>query len=125
MRWILASFALLAACRGSSPPPSARADTPPPAPRDAGSQSHAMAPPDASVVVAARAAPAEVERVAVLKDSPASIVRGPEGVAPHIVFMPGLCSNAYAYLLSFPEAARAHGGVVAIDGDQACGDLKD
>jgi len=84
----------------------------------------ATAPPDAGVAVAPEA-PAGVERIAVPKDSPASIVRGPDGVAPHIVFMPGLCSNAYAYLLSFPEAARAHGGVVAIDGDQACGDLKD
>ena len=85
-----------------------------------------MAPPDAGAsVVPAQDGPAEVERIAVPKDSPTSIVRGPTGVTPHIVFMPGLCSNAYAYLLSFPEAARAHGGVVAIDGDQACGDLKD
>jgi pimeloyl-ACP methyl ester carboxylesterase len=35
--------------------------------------------------------------------------------------MAGVCSNAYAYLLAFPEAARAHGGVVAIDGDKPCG----
>jgi pimeloyl-ACP methyl ester carboxylesterase len=34
--------------------------------------------------------------------------------------MPGVCSSAYAYLLTFPEAARGHGGVVAIDGDQPC-----
>jgi pimeloyl-ACP methyl ester carboxylesterase len=34
--------------------------------------------------------------------------------------MPGVCSTAYAYLLTFPEAARAHGGAVAIDGDQPC-----
>ena len=48
-------------------------------------------------------------------------MHGRHGEAPRIVFMPGVCSNAYAYLLSFPEAARAHGGIVAIDGDQPCG----
>lgn len=64
--------------------------------------------------------PAKVERVEVPRDSPASFVRGAPGTTAHVVFMPGLCSNAYAYLLSFPEAARAHGGVVAIDGDQPC-----
>ena len=36
------------------------------------------------------------------------------------MFVPGLCSNAYAYLLGFPEAARQQGGVVAIDGDVPC-----
>ncbi len=66
-------------------------------------------------------AAATVERVAVPGDVPAAIVRGPSGTPPRIVFMPGRCSNAYAYLLSFPEAARAHGGVIAIDGDKPCG----
>lgn len=66
-------------------------------------------------------APAEVGRVDVPGDTPASLVRSPDGTPPHIVFLPGVCSNAYAYLLSFPEAARAHGGVVAIDGDKPCG----
>lgn len=66
--------------------------------------------------------PAEVERVLVSKDSPASVVRASHGSRARVVFLPGLCSNAYAYLLSFPEAARSHGGVVAIDGDQPCGD---
>ena len=66
--------------------------------------------------------PAEVERVNVPKDSPASVVRALHGSTTRVVFMPGLCSNAYAYLLAFPEAARSHGGVVAIDGDQPCGE---
>jgi len=61
--------------------------------------------------------PAQVEKIAVKKDSDASVVRGKH---THIAFMPGLCSNAYAYMLGFPEAARAHGGVVAIEGDQPC-----
>lgn len=65
--------------------------------------------------------PVTVERVAVVKDSPASVVRAPRGSTARIVFMPGLCSNAYAYLLAFPETARTHGGVVAIDGDAPCG----
>ena len=66
-------------------------------------------------------APATVERVAVPRDSDASVVRAPHGTNARVVFMPGLCSNAFAYLLAFPEAARAHGGVVAIDGDAPCG----
>jgi pimeloyl-ACP methyl ester carboxylesterase len=86
-----------------------------------------LAPPVEAVVApdagtpAAKDEPAVVERVAVDKDAPASIVRGRDGRAPRMVFLPGVCSNAYAYLLSFPEAARAHGGIVAIDGDQPCG----
>lgn len=65
-------------------------------------------------------APAIVERIRVPGDSPAAIVRGPNGKAPLTVFLPGVCSNATAYLMSFPEAARAQGGVVAIDGDSPC-----
>ncbi len=65
--------------------------------------------------------PAVVERVAVPGDLQASVVRGPDGAPPRIVFMPGVCSNAYAYLHEFPEAARAHGGIVAIEGDRPCG----
>jgi pimeloyl-ACP methyl ester carboxylesterase len=65
--------------------------------------------------------PAEVVRVDVPGDSPASMVPSLDGAAHHIVFLPGVCSNAYAYLLAFPKAARAHGGIVAIDGDRPCG----
>jgi pimeloyl-ACP methyl ester carboxylesterase len=36
------------------------------------------------------------------------------------VFLPGVCSNAGAYLAGFSEAAHAHGGVVALDGDRPC-----
>jgi pimeloyl-ACP methyl ester carboxylesterase len=48
-------------------------------------------------------------------------VRGSAGSELRTLFLPGLCSNAYAYLLAFPEAARAQGGVVAIEGDRPCG----
>lgn len=65
--------------------------------------------------------PAIVKRALVPKDSEASFVRASAGSTTRVVFMPGLCSNAYAYVLAFPEAARAHGGVVAIDGDAPCG----
>jgi pimeloyl-ACP methyl ester carboxylesterase len=64
--------------------------------------------------------PAVVESIAVPSDSKASFVRSREGKAPVTVFLPGVCSNANAYLQSFPEAARAHGGIVAIDGDTPC-----
>jgi pimeloyl-ACP methyl ester carboxylesterase len=32
-----------------------------------------------------------------------------------------MCSNANAYLQTFPEAARGQGGVIGVDGDQPCG----
>lgn len=51
----------------------------------------------------------------------ASLVEPASGGGPRIVFLPGICSNAYAYLLSFPEAARKHGGVIALEGDALCG----
>lgn len=63
---------------------------------------------------------AVVESLKVPGDHPASIVRGAEGTLLRTVFVPGLCSNANAYLQGFPEAARKHGGVIAIDGDQPC-----
>ena len=64
--------------------------------------------------------PAVVEHLKVPGDSVAAIVRSGDGRAPLTVFLPGVCSNAAAYLMSFPEAARAQGGVVAIDGDMPC-----
>lgn len=54
-------------------------------------------------------------------DLPASVVRSSEGAPPTAVFLPGVCSNASAYLHAFPEAARRHGGVVAVEGDRRCG----
>lgn len=54
-------------------------------------------------------------------DVPASIVRGEPSAPPTTVFLPGLCSNANAYLQAFPEAASRQGGVLAIEGDQPCG----
>jgi len=65
-------------------------------------------------------APATVERVDVPGDLQASFVRGADGRPPHTVFLAGLCSNAYAYLLAFPEAARRAGGIVTIEGDEPC-----
>lgn len=64
--------------------------------------------------------PATVETFDVPHDIPASIVHGTTSTPPTIVFLPGLCSNANAYLWSFPEAARRAGGVIAVDGDQPC-----
>lgn len=64
--------------------------------------------------------PARVEHVRVPGDLAVSIVRDGEGRPPHIVFLPGMCSNGEAYLHTFPEAAKAHGGVVALEGDVAC-----
>jgi pimeloyl-ACP methyl ester carboxylesterase len=126
----LASFALFAACRAHDPAPTsalrdpvvpsgplldpARVAEVPPATTDPARVVSDVAP-------AAETEPARVEQVDVEKDLPASVVRGREGQAPHIVFLPGVCSSAYAYLVSFAGAARAHGGVVGIDGDKPCG----
>jgi pimeloyl-ACP methyl ester carboxylesterase len=66
-------------------------------------------------------APAQVERLLVPGDIEASVVRSTDRSAPVTVFMPGVCSNGRAYLYTFPEAARKHGGAIAIEGDQPCG----
>jgi len=65
--------------------------------------------------------PAIVEQAKVPSDKATSFVRGPKGSKRITVFMGGVCSNAFAYLSGFPEAARAQGGVVAIEGDLPCG----
>lgn len=76
--------------------------------------------PIASSLDAAPLPPATVEKIAVPGDLPAFVVRGARGEPPRAFFLAGICSNAYAYLLGFPEAARSAGGVVAIDGDLPC-----
>ncbi|MEO8799299.1 MAG: hypothetical protein ABI551_15520, partial [Polyangiaceae bacterium] len=65
--------------------------------------------------------PPVIEQTPVAKDSPASFVRGEAEGTARVVFLPGLCSNAAAYLTAFPRAAQTHGGIVAIDGDKPCG----
>jgi pimeloyl-ACP methyl ester carboxylesterase len=109
---------VLAACHARDPAPIARDPADKPLAAAAPAMAAELAPASASPLPLA---PATVERVDVPGDTPASLVRGRPGEPPRIVFMPGVCSNAYAYLLAFPQAARAHGGVVAIDGDQPCG----
>lgn len=65
--------------------------------------------------------PAVVDVLAVPSDIPAYVVRAADGKPPRIVFFPGICSNASAYLAGFKDAARDHGGAIAIDGDRPCG----
>jgi hypothetical protein len=76
--------------------------------------------PPASTAHAAPLPPATVEKIPVPGDLPAFVVRGAHGESPRAFFLAGICSNAYAYLLGFPEAARSAGGVVTIDGDLPC-----
>jgi pimeloyl-ACP methyl ester carboxylesterase len=116
---LLLFFALLPSCR------EAKADPPPPPPPP---PALALAPAPALALALAPApafAPAHVDRLPIPRDVPASIVHSLSGAPPTTVFLPGLCSNANAYLQAFPEAARRQGGVVAIEGDQPCGTLKD
>ena len=111
---LLLSLAL-AACHGPPEPPPRVDPTPPPvAAKPAPPPSEPPAPPP----------PATVERVRVPGDRAASVVRAADGSAPRTVFLPGVCSNANAYLQGFREAARRQGGVVAIEGDQPCGNLQ-
>ncbi len=114
---VSASLLLLPACG------QAKAGPPPPAP--APDSAPALPPaPDSAPAPALAPAPAQVDRLSIPHDLPASIVRSIDGAAPTTIFVPGLCSNANAYLQAFPEAARRQGGVVAIEGDQPCGTLE-
>lgn len=107
-RVALLFFAVVACHESPKAPPVAHADPP---------VVHVVAVAASSATPPEPPPPAVVERVDVHEDSRASFVRGSH---THIAFMPGLCSNAYYYMLGFPEAARAHGGVVAIEGDTPC-----
>jgi pimeloyl-ACP methyl ester carboxylesterase len=117
-----------AACVSKTPAEGSESDARPPAPAVSASPAPAAlasAAPAASVAAlpapaAVASGPAVVERVPVPNDTDASVVRGAAGSPPRTVFLPGVCSNANAYLYGFPEAARAHGGVLAIEGDRAC-----
>ena len=107
---------LVLALGGCRRPPERASASPPPA--------TATATATATTSAVARATPpppATVERFDVPGDREASIVRALDGRAPLTVFVPGVCSNANAYLQGFPEAARRQGGVVGIEGDVACG----
>jgi pimeloyl-ACP methyl ester carboxylesterase len=114
MKVQLLALALLGLMACDSKP---RVSPEPPAPRAIAAPEPAGAPPPPP----APPPPARVERMLVPGDLPASIVRGAGDSPPLTVFMPGVCSNGNAYLQTFPEAARRHGGAVAIEGDQPCG----
>lgn len=65
-------------------------------------------------------APPVISRIRVPGDIPATLVARAEAGPPRVVFLPGICSVALPYLQSFPEAARDHGGMLALDGDVPC-----
>lgn len=130
MRWIVIA-ALVMGCDANrmeptrpapSPPPFVSIEKPAPPAAALPSVSAAPEPPPPAQIVPG---PAIVERFAVPGDRDASIVKSADGRTPRLVFLPGICSNGGAYLYGFAEAARAHGGAIAIDGDQPCGNLKD
>lgn len=118
-RFSLIVFPLLVLALGGCRRPPERASAPPP-PAEAAPATSAVAsaapPPEPEPPP-----PATVERFDVPGDREASIVRAVDGRAPRTVFVPGVCSNANAYLQGFPEAARRQGGVVGIEGDAPCG----
>lgn len=112
-RALLLAVALLAACRHPSRTVAAEPEKPAPAVATAPKMPEPPPPP-------AHVEQARVEKILVPGDLAASVVRASDERAPLTVFMPGMCSNGAAYLQTFPEAARAQGGVVAIEGDQPC-----
>ena len=112
------SLLCLAACRRPAPSGQAVAER-----ADAG-PAHAELPAGDAPSPAPPPPPARVERIRVPGDLVASLVRASSGAAPTTVFLPGICSSSLGYLMAFPEAARRQGGVVAIDGDQPCGNLE-
>ena len=117
---LLLSFLCLAACRRPAPSGQAVAER-----ADAG-PAHAVLPAGDAPAPPPPPPPAppRVERIRVPGDLVASLVRASSGAAPTTVFLPGICSSSLGYLMAFPEAARRQGGVVAIDGDQPCGNLE-
>lgn len=126
MRWI-AIAAFVAGCDANRKEPILPES--PPRPMAAIETKPAPAAPSAGASVAAATAitpgPAVVERFDVPGDRAASIVKSADGRPPRLVFLPGICSNGGAYLYGFAEAARAHGGAIAIDGDRPCGNSRD
>ncbi len=125
---LLALAALASGCASRAPAEESVAEASPTAGAHSpvGVASATPAVPSAAAVAAPAPAPkvpvgpAVVERVPVPGDVDASVVRAADGSPPRTVFLPGVCSNANAYLYGFPEAARAHGGVVAVEGDRPC-----
>jgi len=65
--------------------------------------------------------PAEAIEMPVPGDLPAFVVRGRGGACPRMVFLHGMCGHGLGYVQSFQRAARDHGGVLALQGDVACG----
>jgi len=69
---------------------------------------------------------AAFEEVAVEGDLPALVVRPAPGAgAIKTVFLTGSCTHPSTYLKAFAHAASEHGGLVAVQGDQPCGDPKE
>lgn len=66
------------------------------------------------------AAPRPIYATRVPGDLPAFSVDGARGEKPVTVFLHGLCGHGLYYLQTFENAARAAGGVLAVQGDIAC-----
>ncbi|MCL2726525.1 MAG: alpha/beta hydrolase [Polyangiaceae bacterium] len=115
----------LSACNGRRDSPGAAIPSPSAAPIAStaliASASTASTPKLAPKSDASPRAPARVERLPVHGDLPVSVVLSPSNTAPTTIFLHGICANGAAYLQTFPEAARAHGGILAMDGDRPCG----
>lgn len=65
--------------------------------------------------------PIEIKTVTVPGDEPVFVLFGPRGACPRMVFLHGMCGHGLGYIQSFQQAARDHGGVIALQGDISCG----
>lgn len=106
MAGALVATVLFAACERRTGDPGVRA-------ADRGTPHGALAAPSPPAVA--------VERIEVPGDLPAYVLRGARGPA-RMVFLHGMCGHGQGYVQAFQGAAAEKGTIVALSGDDACGD---
>jgi predicted esterase len=65
--------------------------------------------------------PVHMVEVPVTGDLPFALVRGSTERQSQLLFLAGMCANPGGYMMSFQNAAAAHGDLVGVQGDISCG----
>jgi hypothetical protein len=121
----------LAACFGLAVAGWGHGGAPVAAPEPARASASASAPasgpepepaPEHAVAIAAALREAAIEELAVEGDLPIYVVRGNDGKIARTVFLTGSCTTPVTYLTALRNAAAAHGGMIALQGDTLCRD---